>query len=332
MSFLKYISIAILLVFLVACNTRKSSNIGSSRGAVDPGELKGTLTLSGAHALTPLAEEWASGFMKAYPGVEIIINDNGSLQGLNDLQSQKSQLAMISRALTDEESAGGIWAVPVAREGVAPVANASNPYIQGLMEMGLSIDEFRKVFIDSEEPAWGSLLGTSAKEKVKRYARISGSGASDAWAGFLYSEPSKIQGAMMESDEDLIRAVAADKYAIGFCNFSYAYKVPDGELRDGIKVIPFDLDFDDNINSTEYPFETLEKAHRALWLGLYPKVLCRNLFLASDGKPADPLVKEFIKYVLTTGQEKVLEAGLCELNNVHIRNALEELDLLPGTK
>jgi len=39
----------------------------------------------------------------------------------------------------------------------------------------------------------------------------------------------------------------------------------------------------------------IKPAYRGIWLGIYPEVLCRELTLASLGKPTDPAIVEFLK-------------------------------------
>jgi len=92
------------------------------------------------------------------------------------------------------------------------------------------------------------------------------------------------------------------------------------------EIIPVDLDFDNKIDRSENPFKDLETAHRSMWLGYYPKSLCRELAVCSLGKPADPLIIEFLSFVLGDGQKSIKEAGFCELNNVYLRHSLHILE------
>jgi hypothetical protein len=41
------------------------------------------------------------------------------------------------------------------------------------------------------------------------------------------------------------------------------------------------------------------------------------------GKPSDPAIVEFLRFVLAEGQDYVKEMGLCTLNDVYVRYALE---------
>lgn len=321
-----YTFLFIILILLGGCNSGRSekNNVASSGSGII--NLKGTISISGAYALYPLASRLADGFMKIHPEVQITVSKTGTGQGIADLISHKSQVAMISRPLTDSEITAGVWVVPVAKDGVAPIISQKNPYLNKLLSMGLSTDEFKKVFTDEKPVTWGELLDTAVKEKVVTYTRQDESGAADIWAQFLYLNSSDLKGLKVAGDEEMIKAVSKDPFAMGFCNFSYAFDIKTGEKLKDIQIIPFDLNFDNKIKSREIPFSNLEKAHRSLWLGIYPKSLCRELTIGTIGKPKDLLVKEFIKYALTKGQADVKLVGLCELNNVYVRYSLEQLN------
>jgi phosphate transport system substrate-binding protein len=118
---------------LVLCFTMLSG-CGRSKTEKTPDKIQGTsiniisgnISVSGAYALAPLAKKWADEFMKLHPGVKIEIIETGTGQGVEALISKKVQLAMISRPLQDEERDAGIWIVPVAKDGIAPIVNRMN--------------------------------------------------------------------------------------------------------------------------------------------------------------------------------------------------------------
>src|SRR4030066_1297580 len=83
--------------------------------------ISGNISISGAYALTPLAEKWADSFMEKYPGVKIEVIETGTGQGVANLLSKTVKLAMISRPLLDMEIESGIWVIPVAKDGIAPI-------------------------------------------------------------------------------------------------------------------------------------------------------------------------------------------------------------------
>ena len=249
----------------------------------------------------------------------------GTGEGITNLLTGKSQLAMISRPLTDEETGAGIWVIPVAKDGVAPIVNQKNPNIEKLINLGLSPDEFMHVFSSGKQMSWGEILGNDSKDKITVFTRADESGAAEIWAGFIYKKSSDLRGIGVTGDEEMIKSIQENPLAIGFCNFSYAFDASTGERIKDIQIIPSDLDFDNKIDRVEVPFVNLEEAHRSLWLGFYPDQLCRELTLGSLGKPTDPAIIEFLYYVLGEGQSSVKKVGFCPLNNVYINYALDFL-------
>lgn len=325
MSFNKTTIFILCLGLLFGCKPGKSEQNQNKLSSEKRKEISGSFTISGAYALYPLVRKWSDDFMKIHSAVKIIITENGTGQGIDDLQSKKSLLAMISRPLTDSELGEGIWTVPVAKDGIAPIVNQKNPYLKRILDYGLSPEEFLKVFTSEKPVTWGELLDTSRKDKVLVFRRKDESGAADVFAGFLNKESDDLKGTGVTGDDEMIKSVQNNPLAIGFCNFSYAFNAATGEQTRDIQIVPADLDYDNKIDRKEIPFSNLEKAHRGLWLGLYPKSLCRELTIGSLGKPGDSTVVEFLKYILTEGQKDVKASGLCELNDVYIGYSIDKL-------
>lgn len=326
MSIIKSVILLICLVIITGCKPRKSEKEPENIQVPAKSSLSGNITISGAYALYPLAKKWADDFMIKNPGVKIEVLKTGTGQGITDLLERKVQLVMVSRQLTDEEKESGIWVIPVAKDGVAPIVNQKNPYLTRIMSQGLSSDELQRLFTGEEPVKWAELLDTTGKEKAVVFSRADESGAADMIAGFFYRKSSDLKGIKVTGDDEMIKSIQQNPYAIGFCNFSFAFTMPTGERKENIQIVPFDLDFDNKINRKELPFENLEVAHRSIWLGIYPESLCRELTIGSLGKPSDPVIIEFLKYILAEGQESVKTLGICELNDVYIRIAKESLE------
>jgi phosphate transport system substrate-binding protein len=321
----RIITLLFCFAILPECNTGKSEKTENALPPVTKVNVSGNIKVSGAYALYPLVIKWSNDFMKIHPDVKIDLEPGGTGQGIDELLSKKSQLAMISRPLTDEDFDAGIWTVPVAKEGVAAIVNQKNPFIRRILNQGLSPEELLEVFTGNKPLTWGELLDTTGKEKVIVFIRSDESGASEVFADFLNKESTDLKGVGVNGDEAMIKNVQQNPLSIGFCNFSYAFNASTGERIEGIQIVPADIDYDNKIDRNEIPFTNLEKAHRGLWLGLYPKRLCRELTFGSVGKPGDEAVIQFLKYILTEGQKDVKASGLCELNNVYVGYALEKL-------
>jgi phosphate transport system substrate-binding protein len=325
MVYSKAITSLLILALVSGCNSPKTKKELTSAREGARGELSGSFSVSGAFALYPLISRLADEFMIIHPGVKIEVTKIGTGEGITNLLTGKSKLAMISRPLTDEEIGAGIWVIPVAKDGVAPIVNQNNPHIEKLLSQGISPDEFMHIFSSGKQITWGEILGTDARDKVNVYVRADESGAAEIWAGFIYKKASDLRGIGITGDDEMIKSIQEDPLSIGFCNFSYAFDISTGERIKDIQIIPADLDFDNKIERVEMPFKNLEEAHRSLWLGFFPDQLCRELTLGSLGKPTDPAVVEFLYYVLGEGQAGVKKSGFCPLNNVYINYALDFL-------
>jgi len=312
-------------VVLSGCGPQNTGETQDNLLSESERSISGSFSISGAYALYPLVRKWADDFMNIHPEVTIEVTRAGTGQGIENLIAGKNQLAMISRHLYDKEIDAGIWSVTVAKDGVAPIINQENPYLDKILSHGLSPEEFQKVFTSDRPVTWGELFDTNGNEKVITYIRTDESGAADVFANFIYKESADLKGIKVSSDDEMIKKIQENILAIGFCNFSYAFDLNTGERIKGIQIIPADLDFDNFIDRKEIPFDNMEASRRGIWLGIYPKNLCRELSISSLGKPTDLAIIEFLKYVFNKGQESVKTSGLCELNDAYLRYSLDKL-------
>jgi phosphate transport system substrate-binding protein len=325
MNTIKHLVLFLCLAVLFCCKSRNNEEKQDDLKTETKSNISGNISISGAHALYPLVRRWADDFMELYPDVKIVVTSGGTEHGIDDLLAKKIQVAMISRPLTDEEQSEGIWVMPVAKEGVAPIVNQKNPYLNRILERGVTPDKLIRLFTAGVRMSWGELLDTVLKENIVVFTRADESGAADVWASFLWKERTALKGIKVVGDEEMIKSIQGNPLALGYCNFAYAFDTITGDRIKDIQVIPIDLDFDKLIDKKEVPFSNINKAHRGLWLGYYPKNLTRELTFGSIGKPTDTAVLAFINYTLTIGQSQVARSGFCELNNVYIRGVLNNL-------
>ncbi|NLJ42733.1 MAG: hypothetical protein GX431_03680 [Bacteroidales bacterium] len=321
----KGIILFVILLTIAGCGSPTSEKNATSVTGTAKKDISGQFSISGGYALYPLISKLAGDFMSIYPDVKIEVTKVGTGKGIESLLTGSCQVAMISRPLTDEEINAGIWVIPVAKDGVAPIVNQKNPNIERIMARGLSPDEFMQVFSSGLNLFWGELLESDSRDKVTVYTRADESGAADIFAAFLYKKATDLKGIGVTGDDEMIMSIQKNPLSIGFCNFTYAFDLSTGERKKDIQMIPCDLDFDNKIDRVEEPFRNLEEAHRSLWLGFYPDQLCRELTLGTIGKPTDPAIREFLYFVLGEGQKSITTTGYCPLNNVYLNYSLDLL-------
>ena len=115
-----------------------------------------------------------------------------------------------------------------------------------------------------------------------------------------------------------------DPLGIGFNNLNYAFDADTGMPVAGAWVVPVDADGSGQAEQEEV-FYTKDQAVRAVAMGHYPAPPARDLNLVTYGKP-EGLVKTFLTWVLTDGQDFVAEAGYISLPQDKLGAELAKLD------
>jgi phosphate transport system substrate-binding protein len=317
-----------MVIFVAAMGalTGDTWALGEGNKGPKPAELKGTITLSGAWALYPMAVKWAEEFQKVYPGVKIDIGAGGAGKGMADCLARVADLGMVSREIYPEEVRKGAWWVSVTKDAVVATVNAENPVVKDLLLHGISREEFVGLWIDESVLNWSALVDRTVPYAVNVYTRSDACGAAETWAAYLGGKQEDLLGVGVYGDPGLAEAVRQDERGIGYNNVNYAY---DAETRlqvKGIRVVPIDLNSDGLIDSTEDFYGDRDRLVGAIAAGIYPSPPARDLHLVSNGVPQRTVVREFIRWVLTEGQQYVPEAGYINLPDERLREELKRLD------
>ena len=101
--------------------------------------LSGKLTLSGSTSTEKVIEKLREEYVKLNPGVSIEVTYNGSGAGIKDAQEGKSQLALSSRELKDEEKAA-LTPTVFANDGIAVIVNKDNTTTE------MTTEQIKKIF------------------------------------------------------------------------------------------------------------------------------------------------------------------------------------------
>jgi phosphate transport system substrate-binding protein len=322
---LRLFSNCCLIILLCSCSNNKKP---TEQITDKPVEVSGEITISGAFALYPLVQSWADEFMKINPDVTIKIDKTNTGAGLSGINSGSAQLAMVSRDFSMEESQSDYWRIGVARGGVVAVCNSENPVIDQIMEKGITPKQFLDLYSSDKNLSWGDLFNTDSKEPVEVYCLSDESGTAEVWASFLYMAEADFKGEKLEGDENMVSKIKENNNAIGFCSLNFIYDLESGKLLQNISIIPIDMNGNGIIDKKEELKEDICGFLKNMWLGLYPSHLCRPLYLVMKEKPTDPAMIEFLKYVLSEGQNKVGDLGYCKLYTSDIECKLNMLKQL----
>ena len=310
--------------------------------------LSGYITLSGAFALYPLAIQWADEFHRLHPDVDIDISAGGAGKGITDVLADQVDIAMVSRELKPAEVEKGAFAYAVAKDAVVPTINAENPLYKELMQRGLT-QEAAKGLWNGTIRSWGEVLEISQKlalakaaseksasntssvsssangSKVNVYTRSDACGAAETWAKFLDSKQEDLKGTGVFGDPGIAETLQKDVNGIGFNNIGYAYNDKTHKPMKGIAILPIDVNKNGKIDADERFYDTMDHLMAAISEGKYPSPPARNLYLVTAGKSKNPVVREFLKFVITKGQKATAPAGFVHINKEQQKKGLSNL-------
>jgi phosphate transport system substrate-binding protein len=295
---------------------------GPAAGGVPPADLSGNLSLSGAWALYPMAVKWAEEFQKAYPKVRIDVQAGGAGKGLADALAGMVDIGMVSRDIHAAEVEKGAFPIAVTKDAVIPTLNAKNPFLKDIVKKGVKRDAFVGIWITGAVKTYGDLLGTSDKTPIRVFTRSDACGAAETWAAYLGKRQEDLTGVAVYGDPGLADAVRRDPLAVGFNNVNFAYDAKTLGPIEGLAICPLDIDGNGVLDPAESVYATRDDLTKAIATNVYPSPPARDLYFVTKGKPAKPVLVEFIRWVLTEGQRYVPETGYINLSAEKLKDGL----------
>ncbi len=283
--------------------------------------VSGNANSIGSDTMNNLMTLWLEGFRKYYPTVNIQVEGKGSSTAPPALIEGTAQFGPMSRKMKSkeidkfEEHYGfKPTTIRTSLDALAVFVNKDNPIDC------LSLEQVDAVFSKSrkrghgEVKTWGDLglKGDWANKPISIYGRNSASGT----YGFFKKHALKKGDYKDEVKEQpgsasVVQGVTEDKYSIGYSGIGYK--------TSGVKVVPlakkegkpcYDGGYE-NVTGKKYPLA------RYLYLNIvkYP------------GRPLDPLVKEFLKFVLSyEGQQIVVKDGYLPLPYEIVQDELKKIN------
>jgi phosphate transport system substrate-binding protein len=271
--------------------------------------VSGSLNSIGSDTLNNLMTLWAEGFKKIYPNVQIQIEGKGSSTAPPALIAGTAQVGPMSREMKPSEIDGfekkfgyPPTKIKVAIDALAVFVNKDNPLKQLTLQQADAIfSKTRACGSAKDITTWGDLglTGAWAAKPISLYGRNSASGT----YGF-FKEHTLCNGDFKDTVKEqpgsasVVQGIAEDQYGIGYSGIGYK--------TSGVKALAMAKKDGDPFIDTE---------PEQVYAGKYP--LARFLYVyinRAPNKPLDPLVQQFLLYVLSReGQEVVVKDGYLPL-------------------
>jgi phosphate transport system substrate-binding protein len=263
--------------------------------------LSGTLSLSGAWAIYPLAIEWGQAFQKIHPNVKLNISAGGAGKGMTDVLNGTVDIGMVSREIDKSEKAKGAAPFFIAKDGVFAVVNAKNPAISLILNRGITKEKLTGIFITHKVTTWKQAVGGPDKP-IRVYTRSDACGAASAWAATLGKyKQEDLKGVGVSGDPGLLQAVQRDTLGIGFNNLGFAFS--GDKVARGVVLVPIDANDNGRADADER-IENRSTAYKEIASGRYPG--SRKEYFVTKGKPGS-LARAFIQFALSDAGTRVLD-------------------------
>jgi len=286
------------------------------------GGISGNLNSVGSDTLNNLMTLWAEGFNKAYPSVKIQIEGKGSSTAPPALIAGTAQLGPMSREMksteldTFEKKFGyKPTRIAVAVDALAVYVNKDNPLQKlTLAEVDAIFSNTRKCGHGSDITTWGGagLSGQWSAKPISIYGRNSASGTYGYFKHVaLCKGDYRATVKEQPGSASVVQGVTEDLYGIGYSGIGYK--------TSGVKTLALAKGSGGEYHGTD-PETVLS--------GKYP--LARYLYIYVNkvpNKPLDPLVREFVKYVLSKeGQQIVVKDGYLPISSKVVGQQFARLD------
>jgi len=277
-------------------------------------QKENTIKVSGAYSLYPMMVVWAQKYQALHPDIKIDITSGGAGKGMADALAGSVDLGMVSRDVTPAEASQGIVAVAVVEDAVLATINTANPVLDKILEKGLTKQQLTEIFINYSIPTWGQLVSViNNTDSIKVYSRSDPCGAAEAWVKYLgdYTQddiPTIEEITKVKGDDSMSKAIASDPLGIGYSNVNYIYSNATKTPKEGIAVVPLDLNNNGTIDPEENFYNSRDDVVNAEINNALPSPPSRLVYLVTLNNFTG-ITKGFVEWILTDGQQYTFDNG-----------------------
>ena len=208
-------TLALSLAALTGCGSKTETpadtNTDSSAQTEAPATLSGSVSTNGSTSMEKVIGTLSEQFMADNSGVTVTYDPTGSGAGIEAASNGSADIGLASRALKDEEKAGGLTETVVALDGIAVIVNADSKV------ENLTVEQIGKIFT-GEITDWSEVGGDAGT--ISCIGREAGSGTRDGFESITGTKDACKLDQELTSTGGVIEAVAGNPNAIGYASLS----------------------------------------------------------------------------------------------------------------
>ncbi len=204
-------------------NTQQGTQQDDSSNDNNASALSGTVSTDGSTSMEKVIGALGEAFEAENPDVTFTYNPTGSGSGITAVSEGRCDIGLSSRALKEEEKAGGLTETILALDGIAIIVNPENPVAD------LSIDQIAKIYT-GEITNWKDVGGSDGE--IVLIGREAGSGTRDGFESITGTKDSCQYRQELTSTGDVITTVAQNPNAIGYASLA--------SIKDTVKALSVD--------------------------------------------------------------------------------------------
>lgn len=266
----------LVMMSLVACSGKSENESGHESGSTTT-ETKSVST-DGSTSMEKVIGALGESFMNNNEGVNFTYNPTGSGSGITAVSEGRCDIGLSSRALKDEEKAGGLVETVLAYDGIAIIVNNDNPVTN------ISLEDLTKVYT-GEITNWKDLGGNDGE--IVLIGREAGSGTRDGFETITNTKDLCKYRQELTSTGDVITTVSTNPDAIGYASLA--------SVKDSVKALTVD-----GVTATE---ATIKDGSYAIQR---PFVL-----VTKDGVALSETAQSFFDYATSDDANEVIAAAGC---------------------
>ena len=176
-----------------------------------PAKLTGTVATDGSTSMEKVIGALGEAFMEANPDVTFTYNPTGSGSGIQAVQEGRCDIGLSSRALKEEEKAGGLTETVLCYDGIAVIVNPENTVED------LTLDQIAAIYT-GEIKNWSEVGGADAE--IVLIGREAGSGTRSGFEEIVKVADKCQYRQELSSTGDVITTVAQNPGAIGYASLA----------------------------------------------------------------------------------------------------------------